>query len=239
MVCPSCQRPFYFIDPLDRTHCRCRRCASTGAFQPESYTGYHQERYLSAPYTRTAATDPQMRRLLAALAIGPTDRVLDVGCGVGDYTKEVAQKTRAVTGTDLNVDAARKRYPDVQFLTHDAQQPLPFPDASFDVVLCVNTIEHLADPDALLRELSRVLRPQGRIAITTANLDFILHRWFYDRTHLHEWTLPEFRALVSRAFVPAFVEKSSSMFKYHPVNKLMTLVLKPDLSFVGLKPHAV
>jgi len=235
MVCPSCKQPYYFINPLDTTRCRCRRCAAEGDFVQPSYEGYHQDLYLSTPYSRTVQTDPQMRRILNALQVRPTDRVIELGCGVGDYTKEIAQRTESVTGVDLNVDGARKRYPDVQFLAADSNKPLPFSDASADVVLSINTIEHLRDPDQFLREVARILKPQGRVALTTANLDFFLHGRFFDKTHLHEWTLPEFRALVSRTFAPAFVEKSSSMFKYHPANKVLTLFLKPDLTFVGLK----
>jgi ubiquinone/menaquinone biosynthesis C-methylase UbiE len=177
-----------------------------------------------------------MRQILSALQVKPTDRVVELGCGVGDYAKEIAQRTKTVTGVDLNVDGARRRYPDVDFLAADSNKQLPFADASTDVVVSINTIEHLRDPDKFLREIARILKPQGRVALTTANLDFFLHRRFFDKTHLHEWTLPEFRALVSRTFVPAFVEKSSSMFKYHPANKLLTLFLKPDMTFVGLKP---
>lgn len=237
MICPSCKKPYYFINPLAPSNCCCRHCAAEGSFKQPSYENYHQDLYLSTPYTRNVRTDPQMRRTLKALNILPSDVVVELGCGVGDYTKEIAQRTRCVTGVDLNVDGARKRYSDVKFLTADNNKPLPFPDNGADVILSVNTIEHLQSPDNFLREISRILKPQGRVALTTANLDFLLHDRFFDKTHLHEWTLAEFRMLVARFFVPAFIEKSSSMFKYHPLNKLTTLVLKPDLLFVGIKPH--
>ena len=52
----------------------------------------------------------------------------------------------------------------------DMEAPLPFPDASFDVVLCVEGIEHVVDRHKTLRELRRVLKPGGRLLITTPNL---------------------------------------------------------------------
>jgi SAM-dependent methyltransferase len=54
----------------------------------------------------------------------------------------------------------------VQFIQHDASQPLPFPDACFDALLCIDAINHLPDRRAVLREWWRVLTPGGRLVFT-------------------------------------------------------------------------
>jgi SAM-dependent methyltransferase len=53
-----------------------------------------------------------------------------------------------------------------RFTEHDASQPLPFPDAAFDAVLCVDAVNHLPDRPAAVREWRRVLKPGGRLAFT-------------------------------------------------------------------------
>lgn len=237
MLCPRCTRPFYFLDPFDVTRCRCRRCGNTGAY--ETYHGREaaSPSTTQSEYRRDKDTDPLLQRILQTLQISRDDIVLNLGCDSGDTSAAAAQYSKHVIGVDTDVASARLRHPGVQFLAHCFDQPLPFADASVDVLLSLHLIAHVRHADGFLRECQRVLRPQGRIAIVTANLDFVLHRHLFDPSNLQEWTLAEFRASMGRFFVPAFAEKSSSMFQLHPLNKLLAPVLKPDLLFVGLKPR--
>ena len=110
---------------------------------------------------------------LASPAVG--EAVLGVACGAGAVTAAVAQAvgpTGRVLGVDLSqamVDAAG-RHLENQGLLHavtermDAEQ-LTLPDAGFDLVVCALGLMYLPDPDAALREIARVLRPGGRVAL--------------------------------------------------------------------------
>lgn len=234
MVCPKCHKPYFFIEATHPENSCCLRCSHSELFQQPSYDEYHEDLYVK-PYRRDRFSDPQMKQILYSLQPKTTDTVLDLGCGVGDYTKALHEYAGSVIGMDLSVSAAQKKYSGIDFRAHDLNTPLPFADASFDMLVSINLIEHLRDEKQFLSECARVLRPGGKIALTTANLDFILHDWFYDKTHVHEWTLNQFRIIMEQYFETTVIEKSSSMFNYYPLNFVTTKFLKPDILFIGTK----
>lgn len=110
------------------------------------------------------------------LGITAGQRVLEVACGSGGVATRIARlRGASVVGTDINglaIAAARKRAASagsaakVEFLTADADSRLPFPDHSFDAVLCNDAINHFQDRRQVLQDWSRVLRLGGRCLFT-------------------------------------------------------------------------
>src|SRR5262245_49551938 len=97
--------------------------------------------------------------------------LLDVACGSGGISAFLALELGAeVTGIDNDpraIEAANERgHQRCAFEVADANERLPFPDASFDVVFSNDSVHHLRDRSAVLREWSRVLRPGGHILFT-------------------------------------------------------------------------
>jgi len=113
-------------------------------------------------------------RLFAELGrIGPGTRVLELGCGTGEFTRRLAEEGSCLVALDLSAELLARARPKVppsraRFLRADAMT-LPFPDASFDAVYGCSVLHHL-DPETALAEVRRVLRPGGRAVFSEPNL---------------------------------------------------------------------
>lgn len=109
-------------------------------------------------------------RLCAAAAVTPGQSVLDVACGTGVAARAAAQRVRdggRVTGLDRNegmLDVARRLAPEIDWRSGLAEA-LPFEDASFDAVLSQFGLMFFEDRVQALREMWRVLKPGGRLAV--------------------------------------------------------------------------
>lgn len=95
-------------------------------------------------------------------------RVLDVGCGDGSLAARLAEEGAAVTGLDPSREAlarARKGHPELELAAPSPDGTLPFADHSFDAVVCMNVLQHVADTQLLLSEARRVLAPEALLAL--------------------------------------------------------------------------
>ena len=113
---------------------------------------------------------------------GPGDRVLDLYCGSRPYD-DLLPPTAEVVG--LDVEGNPYGVADVV-----SDEFLPFPDSSFDLVMCIQAFDYVADPHAVVTELRRVLRPGGVVLLT---VPFV---WEYDRdARVHRYSGPGLAAL--------------------------------------------
>jgi SAM-dependent methyltransferase len=146
-------------------------------------------RYIVESYGRSIPPDGKpdyfrlhrhrFRALLAALPPAPA-RVLEVGTTPGQFTAILRRAGYVVAGVDLfpeqRADLWRSLGVEVRLCNLD-EQPLPYADAQFDAVVFSEVVEHLAgSPLPALREMARVLRPYGRLVITTPNQLYIKSR---------------------------------------------------------------
>ena len=105
-------------------------------------------------------------RLVRALRAGPDDLVVDVACGPGTSALQLARETGcAVIGVDLVPPGTPSRDPRVRFIRGDAEA-LPLPDVSVDGALCECALCTFPDKQAAASELTRVLRPGARLALS-------------------------------------------------------------------------
>jgi len=116
----------------------------------------------------TAGLDVRWRRLAAESAVRAGDRVLDAACGTGDLA--IADRRAGasrVTGLDFSermLERARRKAPAIEWVQGD-MLALPFADETFDAATVGFGVRNVADLELGLRELRRVLRPGGRLAV--------------------------------------------------------------------------
>lgn len=120
----------------------------------------------------SAVSEHNVGPLLDAANVRAGSRVLDSGCGPGNLAAAAAARGASVVGADLSqgvLAIARKRNPQLEFRQADAEH-LPFPDHDFDAVVANLLVPHLPRPDAGLAELVRVLKTDGRLAVSMWDL---------------------------------------------------------------------
>src|SRR5580704_1484149 len=155
---------------------------------PEVYTHGHHESVLRSHKWRTAENSAAY--LLPHLA--EDARVLDVGCGPGTITAGLADRVPRghVTGIDAApsiIGQAREAAGDrenLDFTTGDVYA-LDYADASFDVVHAHQVLQHLGDPVRALREMRRVTRPGGIVAVRDGDYGGMI--WYPELPVLDEW----------------------------------------------------
>lgn len=132
--------------------------------------------------------------------------VLDVACGEGYGSSMVARIAGKVVGVDISADAvrhARERYRDqanLEFVEASCDK-MPFPDASFDLAISFETIEHIETQPEFIAELTRVLRPDGVLILSSPNKRLYSDAHdYHNEFHVRELYRNELEELLLPAF---------------------------------------
>jgi 2-polyprenyl-6-hydroxyphenyl methylase/3-demethylubiquinone-9 3-methyltransferase len=127
----------------------------------------HDEIWASVPADRPHDERAVAWALAAVALAGTTPRVLDLGCGDGRVAGRLAAAGAEVTGVDpseVALERARAAHPELTYPAPGAGARLPVEDASFEAVVCIDVLQHVADTQRLMSEARRVLRPSGLLA---------------------------------------------------------------------------
>jgi SAM-dependent methyltransferase len=170
--------------------------------------------------------------------VGTGRRVLDLGCRYGALTQSYVDGNEVV-GVDVDREALEEAAKlGIETRWADVDEPLEFEDSSFDVVVAGELLEHVRDPQRVVAEARRVLRPGGILVGSVPNafrlknrLRFLAGRTIEDDpTHLHLFSPDEVRALLRGLEEPRLYFIAGRFTRYHP--RLMA----NDIVFTGRKP---
>ncbi|MFN0103677.1 MAG: methyltransferase domain-containing protein [Bryobacteraceae bacterium] len=167
-----------------------------------------------------------LSRYAFAARLARRKRVLDVGCGTGYGSAELANTASTVTGIDISGDAiayATENYAraNLTFQQAGAAQ-LPFPDASFDLVVAFEVIEHLSDWELLISEARRVLSSGGQFVVSTPNKAYYAESRRLtgpNPFHEHEFDYEEFKHALQAHFPHTllFTENHADSIVFRPI----------------------
>jgi len=147
-----------------------------GNFAAELYAEIRREAFGEDIGQNSWLTAGEQDRFLQWLELSPGKTLLDVACGAGGPALRIAATTGcSVVGIDVHEQAVKTASSlaaqqglaeRAEFQATDATGQLPFPDASFDAITCVDAINHFPDRPQVIAEWARLLKPRGRLLFT-------------------------------------------------------------------------
>ena len=150
--------------------------ANYGNFQTELYAQVRHEAFGEDIGQNSWLTSDEQDRFLEWLDLSPGKALLDVGCGAGGPALRIAATSGcSVVGVDVHEQAVatanslaaqRGLAERAEFRSGDATGRLPFSDANFDAVICIDAINHFSDRPRIIAEWARLLKPGGRLLFT-------------------------------------------------------------------------
>lgn len=126
------------------------------------------EDYYRNNVTYISRLDPRLARIIDLVSEERPASTLDIGCGRGFLLRHLADRGLTnLTGMDVYDDVPTDRW---TYARGDVTTGLPFEDGAFECVIAGEIIEHVPNPDALLREIRRILAPGGMLVVSTPNI---------------------------------------------------------------------
>jgi methionine biosynthesis protein MetW len=222
------------------------------------YDRIWREQATAAPYT-----GGNLRVDLVNRVVEPGKRLLDLGCGDGVLGNLLKNKFNEVAGVDVSDQALAiaKQRGLATYRVNIDEEPLPFPDATFDAITCLDLIEHVFEPRVLVSEIARVLAPRGSLYIAFPNMRYALRikeiiagrfpktsgdiAYSYDGGHLHYYTPADVRSLLQERDLGTISEWGivsdgiRKNWKYRLLNVLLPAGLRREFLSIEVLLRAV
>ena len=180
------------------------------------------------------------------LALSTTDTVLDAGSGDGFWTVRFAEHCAHIAGLEPSRQTLRyartlHQHPNIMYVCGVAES-LPFPNNTFDKVVSVSCLEHFADPLQGLREMGRVLKPGGRLALSVDSLlpenSPLAFRTWHKRRHFvtHYFHRDELLGMLKALGLRCESERTVHLFRSRLAARLRQLFIRHPRAWLPLFP---
>lgn len=219
-------------------------------YQSDEYYSHQQNKkgFIPRLYEAVKSVNLQYKAKLAidGLASG---RLLDIGCGVGDFLVQVQKKGWNVMGIEPSVDAKQIAHQRLGWCPLDPSESSTLPDCSFDVITMWHVLEHVDDLKTQLSELNRLLKPGGLLIIALPNFQSFDCQYYKDKwaawdvpRHLNHFSLATIRSIVTTNGMK-FVDSQKLKWDAYYISYMSERFLHHSLpllrgAMVGLKSNA-
>lgn len=175
---------------------------------------YDQHYYQIQGYGFGATDREDHKRIIELLSKYKTNRVLEIGAGLGILLSRINAKVKV--GTEVNDYAVKscKKF-GIKVVKNDAEKGLPFKDNSFDAIIMNEVIEHFKKPKPVMLDCYRILSPKGKIIISTPAKSFFAHD--LTESHFSEMTLQELRDLTQECGFKIITQEVNGITFLYPI----------------------
>ena len=182
-------------------------------------------------------------------------KLLDIGCGTGDFLLQVQKRSYDVCGIDVSPQACKVARKKRLIIYHDDLKKHHFPAKSFDIITLWHVFEHLYNPSDILKEIKRILKDDGTLIMETPNIDcfsFKIFKGYHfhldSPRHLHHWTKHSMELIlnkngfkVHKTEYPIFNYPLSSFhsFKNFSKSPLALIITLPFLALITVFSQSI
>ncbi len=204
------------------------------------YKRYWEDGHIKInPFDRSPGkwTEDNFNRHLSFFKPFIKGKILDFGCGQGEFTYIASKYCSSVCGIDCSeiaINKAKNSYPEIDFQLLGESSKFTYPDESFDAIFMIDVLEHILDTETLLEETNRVLKSNGHLLIATSQLTrlklFIiilisLDKYFYPTTpHIRYFTKNNLSGLLrQKGFEVIRYKKNRTYFGFIPQGQMVVV----------------
>ena len=177
--------------------------------------------------------------LISIYELKKNSKLLEIGCGRGDFLKAFVESGMKCHGVDIS-DSAKKICPEANIETIDLlNDKLPYPDDCFDIIYSKSVVEHFYYPEKIFEEAYRVLKPSGILITLTPEWEYIYKSFYEDFSHRTPFTkdslrdiqkLTNFKDIKVESFKQLSIlwEKNKLKLNFFRILSFLTRVMVPN-----------